>query len=215
MGDGRVGRVPLAFAELRDGEQAVASCMRCWPPGPRAVIVRIRPVDGESGACLAVLADSHSREVLEDCRGRGSSAAGEIERRLLPPQPPRDGAWWRVAKAPYSSQEVAQKQLLLYGPYVSLPAGRYRAVFAGLAVRSGAVRMAVTSEEGRTHHATTKVDSASGPALIDFTLQRASQDVEVTLRAEANSQLRMPSSLVIYSAAPVGSSPWSALKAGR
>ena len=99
---------------------------------------------GESGPCLAVLADSHSREVLEDCRSRGSSAAGEIERRVLParpdlvslvetrrhqppgfwvgalhhsddlpPQPPRDGAWWRVAKAPFASQEVAPKQLLL------------------------------------------------------------------------------------------------------
>jgi hypothetical protein len=120
-----------------------------------------------------------------------------------------------VAKAPFSSQEVAQKQLLLYGPYVSLPAGRYRAVFAGLAVHSGAVRMAVTSEEGSTQHATTELGAASGPAVIDFTLQRASQDVEVTLRAETKSRLRRPASLVIYSAAPVGSSPWSALKAGR
>ena len=75
--------------------------------------------------------------------------------------------------------------------------------------------MAVTSEEVRTHHATTELGAASGPAVIDFTLERASQDVEVTLRTEAKSRLRMPSSLVICSTTPVGSSPWSALKTGR
>ena len=213
-----------------------------WPGG---CDVRIRPVDAESGSCPAVVADSYSREVLEDCRDAGSFGTAGIETLLLParrdlvslgeaglhqptgfwvgslhhsddlpPGGPRDGAWWRMAKNPPFSKEGAKERLLQYGPYVALPAGRYRAVFTGLAIQSGTVEMAVTTDNGKEHLAKTNLAADGGPAVIDFSLERASQAIEVTLRAKAKSRLEMPASLVIYSATRMGSSPWSALRAG-
>jgi hypothetical protein len=74
--------------------------------------------------------------------------------------------------------------------------------------------MAVTTDNGKEHLAKTNLAADGGPAVIDFSLERASQAVEVTLRAKAKSRLEMPASLVIYSATRMGSSPWSALRAG-
>jgi hypothetical protein len=120
-----------------------------------------------------------------------------------------------MAKDRRFSKEEAKQRLLQYGPYVSLPAGRYRAVFAGLALQSGTVEMAVTRENGKEQIAKTNLAADGGPAVIDFSVERASQAVEVTLRAQAKSRLQMPASLVIHSATRMGSSPWSALRAGR
>lgn len=219
--------------------------------------VLMRPVDSEAEAqtrlhpvgsrpCLPVVADTHTHEVLEDCRGLGAPSAEALEQRLLParrdlvslaqvrrhqppgfavvallhsdalpPERPRNAPWWGAGKTPPTWENVAKGQLLLYGPYLSLPKGRYRALFDGLVLHAGSLQMAVTSEEGKRQHASQVLQPGGGPAVIDFSLERDSQDVEVTLRAATAARLRLPSSLVIYGPASVGSSPWSSLGGGR
>jgi hypothetical protein len=192
------------------------------------------------------LADTHSHEVLEDCRGLGAAATAALEQRLLPaprdlvsvaqvrrylptgfgvvallhtnampPQKPHDDQWWSASKAPQARVNVPQGQLLLYGPYLSLPPGRYKALLDGLVLNSGTLEMAITSAKGKTRHASREILPGTGPAWIAFTLDRASQDVEITLRAATKAQLKLPSTLLIYGASPVGSSPWATLGGGR
>lgn len=214
---------------------------------PSGCDVLIRPVDSppSSPPCLAALADTHSHEVLEDCRGLGAAATAALEQRLLPaprdlvsvaqvrrylptgfgvvgllhtnampPKRPHDDQWWSAGKAPQARVNVPQGQLLLYGPYLSLTPGRYKALFDGLVLNSGTLEMAITSAKGKTRHASREIRPGTGPAWIAFTLDRASQDVEITLRAATKAQLKLPSTLLIYGASPVGSSPWATLAAG-
>lgn len=219
--------------------------------------LRIRPVDlqaappsapapGGDRPCLPVVADTHAKEVLEDCRGSGGKAALTLETRLLPasrdlvalnqvrqhkppgfgvvallhrdalpPEEPRNGAWWSAARGALTPESAVAGKVLLYGPYISLTKGRYRAVFDGLVLHTGRLEMAVTSEAGKEQHGARQLLPGGGPAAIDFSLQQPAKDVEILLRAQSKALLQPPTSLVIYGDASVGSSPWSSLAGGR
>lgn len=203
----------------------------------RETSTRIRPASDP--VCRPVLADSHSREVLEDCRSRTSRAGPSLERMLLPArrdlvslarvrqlQPPgygiavllhsddlppgqlRDRAWWRTARVASTARALPADKTLYYGPYAALPAGDYLAVYDGFSLTSGSVEMEVTSGEGKRSHAKLLLTPGSGPAAVRFSLDRG-QDVEVILRTQASSVLRLPDVLVIFGNPPDPASPWS------
>lgn len=133
----------------------------------------------------------------------------------LPPAGRRDGDWWRALSSALPMQTMTQGQSLLYGPYLSLPAGRYRVVYDGLAIGDGSLRMAVTSDEGRRELTSRRLRPGTGPAVIDLQLVQPRQDVEVTLRALSDGRVRRPSMLVIFGAPAPRSGPWSVLPQGR
>lgn len=127
----------------------------------------------------------------------------------LPPQAPRDGDWWRMVPTPMPIQTARPGRSLLYGPYLSLPAGRYRVVYDGLAIASGSLRMAITSDSGRQELMARELGPGDATGVIAFSLDRPRQDVEVILRALTPAEVRRPSSLVVFSTPPPRSATWS------
>jgi len=94
-----------------------------------------------------------------------------------------------------------EDQTLLYGAYVDLGPGTYRAVFDGLALREGSLRIDVRSGKGKREHATGTVDAGRGTARIDFTLSEPVKDLEVRLFSASGGKAKLPTSLLIYRAA--------------
>lgn len=148
-------------------------------------------------------------------RPSGDAIVALLHADALPPQTRRDGAWWRALSGPMPLRPVIQGQSLLHGPYLSLPAGRYRVVYDGLAISDGALRMAVTSDEGRQELASRRLGPGTAPAWIDLRLERPQQNVEVTLRALSNGRVRLPSTLMVFGDPPPRSGPWSDQPQGR
>ncbi len=219
--------------------------------------VVIRPADAERQArtrflpaaqpsCHPVLADTHSREVLEDCRDRRTGQGPSVEQRLLPArrdlvslarawqlQPPgygivvllhsdelppvrqRDRSWWRSARVGSTTQALPARKNLYYGPYATLPAGNYKAVYDGFELSRGSVEMQVSGDEGRRLLGRLLLRPGSGPAAIAFSLDRPHKDVEVVLRTKASSVVRLPQMLVIFGKPPDPASPWSVARDGR
>ncbi|MCS5697707.1 hypothetical protein NZK32_01425 [Cyanobium sp. FGCU-52] len=217
----------------------------------------IRPADAERPArhrllaaghppCRPVLADTHSREVLEDCRDRASSQGRPLEQRLLPArrdlvsltrarqlQPPGSGivvllhsdqlpprrpperAWWRSARVGSTTRRLPAGKTLFYGPYASLPAGQYTAVYDGFGLSHGSVEMRVSIDDGPRLLARRLLRPRTGPAAITYRLDRPHQGVEVLLRARIGSVVRVPQMLVIFGNPPDPASPWSVAGHGR
>lgn len=224
---------------------------------PQRCDVLIRPADGQrqarsrllptgQPACDPVLADSHSREVMEDCRDRTAGQAPDLEQRLLPArrdlvslarvrqlQPPghgiavllhsdelpphrsRDRSWWRTARVSSATRVLPADVTLHYGPYVDLPAGRYMAIYDGFGLSRGTVEMQVSTDKGRRLLGRSLLRPGGSTAAITFSLDRPQQDLEVVLRTQSPSVVRLPQMLVIFGEPPDPASPWSVTRDGR
>jgi hypothetical protein len=94
---------------------------------------------------------------------------------------------------------VEQGANLLYGPYLDLPRGTYLAVFDGMSVTRGSLRMDVSSGGGKREHASKVIQAGTVRAVLPFTLPEPVQNVEVRLfGGEAQSVTVLPTSLLIY-----------------
>ena len=77
---------------------------------------------------------------------------------------------------------------LLYGPYLTLPAGKYRAVFSGAATVGTAAFADVSADQGRVvlgHTFLSSFDQSGVIAEIYFELQKAVSDLETRLWIDA------------------------------
>lgn len=204
-----------------------------------------RPLQAGQTPCRPLLADTHSRQILADCRD-SRSAQPPLEPRLLPArrdlvsltrarqlQPPghgivvllhsdalppegsRDRSWWRSTRVELTTRRLPAGKTLHYGPYASLPAGRYKAVYDGFRLNRGSVEMEVSSDEGRRLLARSLLRPGDGPAAIVFRLERPQEDVEVVLRGRSDSVVQPPQMLVLFGEPPDPASPWSVARGGR
>ena len=88
---------------------------------------------------------------------------------------------------------------LLFGPYVALPAGRYRVELQGYAEadNAGAVHVDIARDKGATVVAAMELDAAQladaasedGWIVLPFTLAEPASDIEVRLRVADTSRL--------------------------
>jgi hypothetical protein len=91
--------------------------------------------------------------------------------------------------------------ILLYGPYVDLEAGTYRALFDGLVLSEGSLKLDVRSDQGTREHARARLAAGTtGPASIHFTLGEPVKDLEVRLFSASPGKAMLPTSLLIYRA---------------
>jgi hypothetical protein len=190
--------------------------------------------------CRPMILDTFSSYVLEDCSNGAYRASGvharlldvnrdliDLDRalRLTPPG-------YRLVHATHTSAmgsdgrnavglpgsisrrpgpvRFRKDQILLYGAYVDLEPGTYRALFDGLTLSEGSLKLDVRSDKGKRGHATAAVGSATGgtggeSAAIDFTLDEPVKDLVVRLFSASQGKATLPTSLLIYRAASASS----------
>ena len=178
--------------------------------------------------CRPMILDTFSTYVLEDCSNGAYRASGvhvsllDVDRdlidldRALRLSPPG----YRLVYATHTSAmgsnvrspslrpgslsrapgpvPFEEDQSLLYGAYLDLGPGRYRAVFDGLTLQEGSLTIDVLSGKGKRVHSTGTVGAARGPASIDFTLSEPVKDLEVRLLSASPGKATLPTSLLIY-----------------